>query len=149
MAIRYANTLDGIEPQMLRGFFEGWQRPLSAGDHLRMIEGSSHVVLAIDDSARRVVGFINAVSDGFHSAFIPCLEVLPSYRRRGIGRELLNCILDRLGDFCCVDLTCDPELQAYYEKSSMQRSVGMVVRKVYEQPEDNEARSTNSAQPKR
>jgi GNAT superfamily N-acetyltransferase len=113
---------------MLGGFFHGWRRPLSPETHLRVLRGSGLVVLAVDDSASRVVGFINALTDGCQSAFIPLLEVLPEYRGKGIGRELVKRMLDQLKNFPCVDLTCDPKLQPFYEKFGMQRSVGMVIR---------------------
>ena len=128
MSIRYTTELEGITPGMLTGFFQSWKRPLSAEAHLRVLKGSRHVVLAIEDAASRVVGFMNALGDGCHSAFIPLLEVLPEYRRRGIGRQLLNRMLDLLRDYPCIDLTCDPALQPFYERSGMQRSVGMVIR---------------------
>lgn len=128
MEIRYTTTLDDITPAMLTGFFQGWQRPMSAEKHLRVLRGSSHVVLAIDGRASRVVGFINAISDGCQSAFIPLLEVLPEYHGKGIGGELLSRMLEQLRDFPCIDLTCDPALQSFYEKCGMLRSVGMVVR---------------------
>ncbi len=128
MNIRYAMGVEGITPGMLTGFFQSWKRPLSPEAHLHVLKGSRHVILAIDDEAARVVGFINALGDGVQSAFIPLLEVLPEYRRKGIGRDLVKRALDLLRDYPCIDLTCDPALQPFYEKSGMQRSVGMVIR---------------------
>jgi len=37
-------------------------------------------VVAIDDAHGRVVGFVNMLSDGALTAFIPRLEVLPGYQ---------------------------------------------------------------------
>ncbi|MBM4079513.1 MAG: GNAT family N-acetyltransferase [Planctomycetes bacterium] len=128
MDIRYTTSLDGITPDKLVGFFSGWRRPLSPEAHLRVLRGSRHVVLAMDERTGRVVGFINALTDEAHSAFIPLLEVLPEYRRKGIGRELVRRMLHELRNFPCIDLTCDPALQPFYEKCGMRRSVGMVVR---------------------
>jgi hypothetical protein len=61
-----------------------------------------------------VVGFINAISDGLATAFLPWLEVLPDYQGRGIGRELTKRMLAELADLYSIDLTCDPELAPYY-----------------------------------
>ena len=128
MAIRYTDSLNGIDASMLNGFFEGWRAPPSPGKHMRILGSSRHVVLAVDDSCRRVIGFITAITDGCHSAFIPLLEVLVPYRRQGIGRELVMRMLHVLRDYPSIDLTCDPELQPFYETCGMLKSVGMVVR---------------------
>jgi ribosomal protein S18 acetylase RimI-like enzyme len=124
--ITYSTTLAGIESSMLSGFFDGWPNPPSPETHLRILRGSSHVVLALE--AGRVVGFINAISDGFFAASIPLLEVIPAYRGRGIGRELVRQMLDALADFYCVDLACDTNVQAFYESVGLRRATGMMHR---------------------
>jgi len=47
-------------------------------------------------------------------AFIPMLEVLPEYQNRGIGKKLVEKILDSLDHLNCIDLTCDEELRSFY-----------------------------------
>jgi ribosomal protein S18 acetylase RimI-like enzyme len=93
-----------------------------------MLRGSDKVVLAIDDSCKRVVGVINALCDGVNSAFIPMLEVVPEHRKQEIGRELVRRMLDELKGYPCIDLSCEPEMQPFYEKCGMRRSVGMMIR---------------------
>lgn len=78
-----------------------------------------------------MVGFVTAISDGVQSAFIPLLEVLPSYRGKGIGTELMFRILKKLGRIPAIDLTCDPGLQGFYARFGMVPSVGMVIRSYY------------------
>lgn len=125
---RYTTSTEGILPEQLTGFFIGWPNPPSPERHLAVLNGSSHVVLAIDDCGDRVVGFINAVSDGVLSVYIPLFEVLPEYQGRGIGTELIRRMLDQLRDFYMIDLLCDPELQPYYERFGMRRATGMLLR---------------------
>ncbi len=127
-AFSYTTSLKGIEPRMLVGFFDGWTHPPSPATHMRILAGSSHVIMAIDEDEGRVVGFINAVSDGFFAASIPLLEVLPAYRGRGIGSTLVRHMLERLEDFYSIDLTCDPTVQAFYEKLGLQPATGMMRR---------------------
>ncbi len=127
--IRYTDSLDGIDSgQLGGGFFVGWPNPPSAETHLRMLRGSAHVWLALDDESGQVVGFVNAVSDGVLAAYIPLLEVLPSYQGRGIGSELMRRMLAKLADLYMVDLLCDEELQPYYEQLGMRRATGMLAR---------------------
>ena len=60
MIIRYTTSLDGITSAMLPGFFVGWKVPYTEADHLRILQESDYVVLAIDDDAGRVGGEENA-----------------------------------------------------------------------------------------
>ena len=127
--IRYTDSLDSISAdQLAGGFFVGWPNPPSAETHLRVLGGSAHVWLAVDEASGQVVGFVNAVSDGVLSAYIPLLEVLPAYQQRGVGAELVRRMLETLSGIYMVDLLCDVELQPYYERLGMRRATGMLVR---------------------
>jgi len=92
--IHYTDDLTSIRENMLYGFFVGWPQRPSPGQHLAVLRRSYRSVLAIDDADERVVGFVNMLSDGVLTAFIPWLEVLPGYQGRGIGGELMRRILD-------------------------------------------------------
>ena len=126
--IRYTDATDSIEPSMLLGFFEGWATPPLPETHLHILKKSAHVVLAVDQVEDRVIGFINAVSDGVMSAYIPLLEVLPPYRRRGVGKELVTRMLAKIDHLYMVDICCDPDVQGFYEQFGMTRSGGMMIR---------------------
>lgn len=76
-------------------------------------------MVAIDDADDRVVGFVNMLSDGVLTAFIPWLEVLPGYQGQGIGGELMRRILDGTDRFYTVDLVCHALLVPYYERFGM------------------------------
>lgn len=128
MSIRYTTKLGSVGPEQLSGFFEWWPNPPSPEKHLRMLRGSDHCVLAIDGRTDAVIGFINAITDQSHFAFIPLLEVLPGYRRRGIGSELVRRMLDELHEYYAIDLRCDEALQAFYEPLGFTRSLGMLRR---------------------
>ena len=126
--IQYTESLDGIEPEHLTGFFDGWGDPPSAEVHLRLLKASDHVLLALDDEAGRVVGFVTAVSDGVLSAYIPLLEVLPTYRGRGIGHELIRRMLVALSHLYMVDLACDEEMCGFYKALGFARAGGTLLR---------------------
>lgn len=124
----YTNTLDGISADMLEGFFVGWPNPPNPETHLILLKKSSKVIIAIDDKTNQVVGFITAISDGVLSAYIPFLEVLPTYKSKGVGKELVNRILKELDDIYMIDLCCDDDLVPYYDKLGMTKTNGMVLR---------------------
>ena len=129
MAIEYTSDLAGVEAGHLHGFFEGWPSPPSPERHLAILRGSHRVVLAREQGDPRIVGFVNALSDGVLSAFVPLLEVLPAHRGRGIGTELVRRMLAELGDLYSVDVVCDPELGPFYERFGMRHVLGMALRR--------------------
>lgn len=128
MSINYTSSLDGITQDRLGGFFVGWPNPPSPETHLRILSGSGEIVLALDSSSDRVIGFITATTDKVISAFIPHLEVLPEFQGNGVGSELVRRMLKRLGRFYAIDLMCDPDVQPFYERLGLKPYSGMVVR---------------------
>ena len=127
--IRYMDDLAGIVAADLAGFWEGWPVRPSAERHLAALRGSEHAILAVDDEARRVVGFVSVVGDRELATFIPFLEVLPAYRGRGIGTELVRRALERTSDRYSVDLVCDEDLVAFYERLGFGRLAAMAIRR--------------------
>lgn len=122
--IIYRDDLSEIVALKLTGFFEVWPDPPSPETHVRFLQGSDHVLLALDSASDRVVGIFSATSDGVLSASVPLLEV----RGQGIATELMRRMLARLESRYIVDLVCDPELEASYRRIGMRPAVGMVVR---------------------
>ena len=127
--ITYLDSVAGVTHDRLQGFFEGWPDPPSTETHLKLLVGSDHVVLAVDEETKDVVGFVTAISDGVLSAFIPFLEVLSDYQGQGIGEELIRRMLDRLDGLYAVDLICDPELQPFYARFDMKPATGLSLRR--------------------
>ena len=126
--ITYQKSLEGITPEMLAGFFAGWPNPPAPSVHLRLLRDSAYRILAFDEDAGRVVGFITAISDGVLTAFIPLLEVLPEYQGKGIGKALVKQMLAELAHLYSVDLVCDENLRAYYEHFGLVPVRGMARR---------------------
>jgi ribosomal protein S18 acetylase RimI-like enzyme len=126
--ISYSISAEHLEPRQLRGFFVGWPNPPSPETHLRILKQSHAIVLALDDASDRVVGFINALSDGVLSAYIPLLEVLPEYQKRGIGGELVRRLLKRYEDYYMIDLICDKKTVKFYSRFGMREINGMMIR---------------------
>ena len=125
--ISYSTSLDGISADSLGGgFFVGWPNPPKPEAHLRVLQGSAHVVLALDD--QNVVGYITAITDGVLAAYIPHLEVLPAYKGQGIGTELMRRMFDQLQHIYMIDLICDADVQPFYDRLGMTRYTGMIKR---------------------
>jgi GNAT superfamily N-acetyltransferase len=127
--IIYCDNIKNISEKQLEGFFIGWKKPLNPEQHYNLLCGSTHFIAAIDEENSQVVGFVTALSDGVNSSFIPLLEVLPEYQGKGIGTKLMEEILLKLNGVANVDLTCDADLQPFYERFKMRESISMVLRK--------------------
>jgi ribosomal protein S18 acetylase RimI-like enzyme len=124
--ITYSNNISDFSPENLRGFFVGWRSPISSDRHFQILKNSYRFFIAMDED--RVVGFVNCISDELHFAFIPMIEVLPEYQSKGIGTELMKRLLEELRNLQCIDLTCDADVQPFYEKLGMLKSNGMIIR---------------------
>ena len=118
-----------LEARQLQGFCEGWARPLSPEELLRVLQGSTHVVLAQDSASGRVVGFITAITDGAFAAYIPLLEVLRPFRGRGIGTRLVQLMLEKVQNYRTVDLVCDEDLVGFYRRLDLRPMRGMGLRR--------------------
>jgi len=126
--IEYRTSLKGITGTQLDGFFEGWPTPPSPEMHLKLLEQSDCIVLATESESGQVVGFVTAVTDHVLSAYIPLLEVLPEYRKKGIGRTLVRRMIELLNGIYMIDLTCDSDVQPFYKSVGMQPMSGMMIR---------------------
>ena len=127
--ISYTKQVSEITEEMIAdGFFNGWGNPPSKAKHVEILQKSFVSYVAIDTETNQIVGFINAVSDGVLSAYIPLLEVVKPYQNIGIARELVRHMVEELKDVYMVDLLCDGEFQAFYEKMGFFRGRGMMIR---------------------
>ncbi|MHA6765261.1 GNAT family N-acetyltransferase [Streptacidiphilus sp. PAMC 29251] len=124
----YSTDLTGLSESDLDGFFVGWPSPPTRTQHLAALRGSYRAVVARESASGRVVGFVNMISDGVLTAFIPWLEVLPEHHGQGIGSELMRQVLSDTEHLYSIDLTCDEPLRPYYERLGMRAVTGMAVR---------------------
>jgi len=136
MKIVYLSTLDKISELEISGFFVGWPNPPNEEVLMKIFKRSYRVILATDKN--KLVGFINALSDGVLSSYIPLLEVLPEYQGKGIGKELFKRMKKELEHMYMIDLVCDEDLVLYYEKLGMIKSNGAMIRNYKNQNGENE-----------
>ena len=82
-----------------------------------MIRGSFRFMVARVPKGR-IVGMARVISDGCSDAYIQDVVVLPSYRKLGIGRELIR----QLTEYCIsreiawIGLVAEPGTREFYEE---------------------------------
>lgn len=129
MSIEYTDSLEYLTPEQLQGFFVGWPHPPSPAAHLKILQRSDVVELAIDTETDKVAGFTTGLADGVITLYISYLEVLPEYQGRGIGSELTRRLLHRFEHIYGVNLNCNEDIQPFYAWFGMERALGMVIRR--------------------
>jgi ribosomal protein S18 acetylase RimI-like enzyme len=124
--IKYTLEVENLKSDQLKEFFAGWANPPSPKKHLEILMNSFKCFLAMDED--KVVGFINAISDGTLSAYIPLLEVLPGYQNSGIGKKLVELMIEELSNFYMIDLVCDENMKSFYGRFGMKTINAMGIR---------------------
>lgn len=85
--------------------------------------GIAHSTLITARDEGKLVGLIRGVSDMHTLAFIQDLIVLPEYRGKGIGRELLEQFDDYFKSVNRIVIVCsNPELGEFYKQAGFIRS---------------------------
>ena len=71
----------------------GWQHRVTDPEQFRrMMEQTDRTVVAWDDS--RIVGFARALCDGLSNGYISMVAVALDRRNEGIGRALVECLIE-------------------------------------------------------
>jgi len=94
-SVRIAST-ETVDREALCDLYTavGWSIYTADPDRLSAaIEGSSFVVVALDED--RLIGLARAISDDATVAYIQDILVQPSHQGQGLGRRLVQAILDR------------------------------------------------------
>jgi len=86
--------------------------------HKQAFEASHTTIFLYDHDT--LVGFGRAISDGVYQAAVYDCAVATEYQGRGLGRLLLENILDRLPG-CNVILYASPGKEGFYEKHGFRR----------------------------
>jgi len=89
-----------------------------ASVHQKAFENSASVVFIFNQS--KLVGFGRAISDGAYQAAIYDVAVLPNYQGKGIGRIIINAIVQSLPG-CNFILYASPGKDKFYEKLNFRR----------------------------
>ena len=89
---------------------------------------SSNVISCWHDD--KLVGIIRSMDDGYWSANIDCLVVHKDYQGKGIGRKLLEVLLDQIKDIKYINVAPDSRKQIkFYKKAGFSLIKGCYLQK--------------------
>ena len=126
--VRY--DVDGtIPPDAVRRLLDrtDWARGRSTDGIATSLRSSAAIVGAWDGD--RLVGFARAIGDGVYRALIEDVVVDEAWRGRGIGLELVACLVERLSGVEEIRLATGPKLVPFYEKLGFTLDAGPNMRR--------------------
>lgn len=113
MDIRYSHSNE-IDKNELRELFLSvdWESGKHPDELHRAILNSHSVVSAWD--GEKLVGQVNALSDGVMTVYFHYMLVRPDYQNRGIGKELMTAILGKYKEYKTKVLISYKGSEAFY-----------------------------------
>jgi GNAT superfamily N-acetyltransferase len=124
-------VVDGVEvgrlPELMDLFKSAWwTASRTRVDVARMLSASTLVVALVHRPADRLVGFARVITDEVYLAVV--LDVIVALERRGqgLGAMLLDAVVThpRLAAVRSVELVCQPEMVAFYQRWGFTEHVG-------------------------
>ncbi|MGM1047238.1 MAG: GNAT family N-acetyltransferase [Bacillota bacterium] len=107
----------------------GWNSlKLTVNDLERMCNQSWYAIYAFDK--QQLVGMGRVISDGVITGIVCGVCVLPSYQSEGIGKEMMNRIIQHCEQNRVIpQLMCVENLESYYETFGFEKfTIGMIKR---------------------
>lgn len=123
MGVEYSTSKD-FEREQLQSLFLSveWE----SGHHpekLQLAMQNSHSVFSAWENGR-LVGLINAISDGVMAAYVPYLLVRPEYQGRGIGMQLVRMFLEEYRDCARKTLIAYDTAVPFYKRCGFEAGEG-------------------------
>jgi len=114
MDLRIQENCENIDWNQIRDYLKlvgmGYHKPES---HQRAFLNSHSVVFIFD--REELVGFGRAISDGEYQAAVYDVVVIPEYQKQGIGRLIVDRILQRISN-CNIMLYANLGREEFYAK---------------------------------
>jgi predicted GNAT family N-acyltransferase len=105
---------------------EWWTSERQLPDVEAMLAGTDLVVAVIHRPSERLVGFARVLTDFVYQALVLDVIVAADLRGTGLGARLMDAIVGhpKLASLRTIELACQPELVAFYERWGFTDKVG-------------------------
>lgn len=126
MNISYRNNIKDIEDIQLQELFASveWESAKHPGKLHLAVKNSHKVITAWD--GKKLIGLINSLSDGAMTAYFHYMLVRPEYQGKGVGKKILDMILEEYKDFPTKVLISYEDAQEFYRKSGFATEKGTI-----------------------
>ncbi|MBY7114782.1 GNAT family N-acetyltransferase [Bacillus sp. 17RED48] len=120
MEIRICNSLHNVNWTEMREVYQsvGWKK--HDEKKIKKVFTASNT-LAIAYNQNKIIGFGRAMSDGVFNAAIYDVVIHKQYHGKGIGKKIINSLLDQLKDISCVHLVSTTNNEEFYSKSGFRK----------------------------
>ena len=119
MSFKFQTNCEGIDwnlvPELLKTVGMGFHSPEV---HRKTFSASASVIFVYDD--KLLVGFARAISDGVTQAAVYDVAVLPAYQGHGIGKLMMEQIMNSLPG-CSFILYASPGKEPFYDKLNFRK----------------------------
>ncbi len=130
MTIQQIDSIGQHHVQQLHVLYqnEWWSEDRELPDILEMLRNTPLVIGLIEEESEQLVGFTRVLTDFVYHAMIFDIIVHPDYRSRGLGRRLMQAIVDhpRLARVNAYWLCCLPEMVPFYKKFAFDDELGQI-----------------------
>lgn len=92
--IRFVNKWSEDEIVKLYKAGGWWKENWSSSNINQIIKGSFVFAIAVDNNSGKTIGMGRVISDGVSDGYIQDLVVLPDYRDTGIGKQMVDKLLN-------------------------------------------------------
>jgi GNAT superfamily N-acetyltransferase len=114
--IKYVKTWSEDEIVKLYKAGGWWKDHYNKSEIKHLITGSFAFAVIIEKNTGKTIGMGRILSDGVSDAYIQDLVILPKYRRKGIGAELVKSLVDycKAKGIIWIGLIAEPNQDGFY-----------------------------------
>jgi predicted GNAT family N-acyltransferase len=120
MALKKINKLDSQQINQLHQLYqkEWWTKGRILSDVKIMLQNTDFIFALCEEDTNQLIAFARVLTDKVYKALILDVIVDPDYRSQGLGKEIMQMILDHpdLKYIKHFELYCLPELIPFYKK---------------------------------
>ena len=93
-----------------------WKGPYDSSGIESLIKGSFAFAVAVDKKLKKAIGMGRIISDGVSDAYFQDIVVLLEYRNQGIGKKLIELLLERCksSGISWIGLIAEPDQDVFY-----------------------------------
>ena len=100
-----------------------WKESYNCSGIKSLINGSFAFAVVVDKYSGKAIGMGRIISDGVSDAYIQDLVVLPEYRGKGIGKQLVDALLEKClsKKLLWIGLIAEPGQEGFYLLSGFKK----------------------------